>query len=465
MLQEKNKYEEWLTTIANTRLIYNTMEELEDMLDNHSIHNNGIKRCLTTPQRLRSAFRDLKIEVALMTDDNVSLDQLMEQYKEASDFYRAKLSRRADREKTARDILNYCYPPYKREGFGKNRAAIYAQIVKQDISVPILLMLLMKALPGYDSKSGDVTNMHEVYEDVMALLEHHTYQNTLIFNKLPVVTRARNEERKSRIMLYYYIDKVLNTYEAYADQEAMYDVATQAKELAVDFDLEGYWNECGGRLDSTTFWELKRYQNTGCYTATRWHKDADNRLTGIKYTWFLFAAEDGSLSVYMLHPEAIMHRIKDQRYADADQAWYTMNMPDEEAPGHLPLERALAADTWQPNLDLTRVDESSVIDTYNGWLETCQQKLEYKDCDYQFYPALRAITEEYLYIATSHEGEYFRVPKACHKGLERIQFGNNVGIMFMDQKQYIVFDEFSLFISAGRHTLHKYGITRARSIT
>ena len=42
--EEQNKYEEWLTTIANTRLLFNTVEEMENYLDNHSIHSNGIKR-------------------------------------------------------------------------------------------------------------------------------------------------------------------------------------------------------------------------------------------------------------------------------------------------------------------------------------------------------------------------------------------------------------------------------------
>ena len=83
MLQESIKYDEWLTTIANTRFIYNTIDELEDMLDNHSIHSNGIKRCFTTKQKLRSAFRDLKVEVELMTDGIMNLDRVITQYQRA----------------------------------------------------------------------------------------------------------------------------------------------------------------------------------------------------------------------------------------------------------------------------------------------------------------------------------------------------------------------------------------------
>ena len=69
--EESNKYEEWLTTIVNTRFLYNTMYEIEAMLDNHSIHSNGIKRSFSSPQKMRSAFRDLKVEVFSLTDETL----------------------------------------------------------------------------------------------------------------------------------------------------------------------------------------------------------------------------------------------------------------------------------------------------------------------------------------------------------------------------------------------------------
>ena len=91
MKEETAKYEEYLTIIANTRLIYNTMEELENMLDNYSIHNNGIKRCFPTLQKMRSAYRDLKVEVELMTDGIVNLDRLIMHYRKAWDFFHENL--------------------------------------------------------------------------------------------------------------------------------------------------------------------------------------------------------------------------------------------------------------------------------------------------------------------------------------------------------------------------------------
>ena len=106
MLKDTNKYEEWLTTIANTRLIYNSMDELEEMLDNHSIHNNGIKRSFPTLQKMRSAFRDLKVEVELMTDGFVHLDQMLLDYQRAWAFFRQNLYRRSNPEQIVLELLS-----------------------------------------------------------------------------------------------------------------------------------------------------------------------------------------------------------------------------------------------------------------------------------------------------------------------------------------------------------------------
>ena len=89
--EESNKYEEWLTTIGNTRLLFNTVEELENYLDNHSIHSNGIKRSFSSPQKMRSAFRDLKVEVFSLTDETLLLDRVLIKYKKSWDFFKTFL--------------------------------------------------------------------------------------------------------------------------------------------------------------------------------------------------------------------------------------------------------------------------------------------------------------------------------------------------------------------------------------
>ena len=317
MLKDTNKYEEWLTTIANTRLIYNSMDELEEMLDNHSIHNNGIKRSFPTQQKMRSAFRDLKVEVELMTDGFVHLDQMLLDYQRAWAFFRQNLYRRSNPEQIVLELLSYCYHPYHREGLGSKKQGVFEQVVDSGIDVPLLILMLMKAMPGYDSKDGDVVEMPRQYERVMQLMEKFV-ANSQMFNLMPSVIRARDEENKCRLMLYQHVSQILNTYESYTLPGALYDMANAIKDRKVYLDIEGFWNECGGQLLYTDFWQIEDDDAaSGTYFVTHWHKDAENMLTGIRYTMFIMEGEMGGLVYYMLHPEAIKHRMSGLPYGVA----------------------------------------------------------------------------------------------------------------------------------------------------
>ena len=198
--EEQNKYEEWLTTIANTRLLFNTVEELENYLGNHSIHSNGIKRSIVGQAKLRAVFRDLKVEAALMTDGIVDLDQMLMHYKRAWNFYKNNLSRRNEPMQIALELLLYCYPPYLSDRLGKKKIGIFNEVTYQNINIPFLILMLLKIIPGYDSKEGDVVNIAHQYEQAMELMEQFS-EGCTVFSILPSITKARGEKNKTRSLL------------------------------------------------------------------------------------------------------------------------------------------------------------------------------------------------------------------------------------------------------------------------
>lgn len=463
MIQEPAKYEEWLTTIANTRLIYNTMDELENMLDNYSIHNNGIKRCFSSQQKMRSAFRDLKVEVELMTDGTVNLDSVLLHYKKAWNFFRDNLYRRTNPEQVAIELLSFCYPPYIRTGIGAKRTAIYQQVIEQNINVPFLVLLLMKSIPGYDSKDGDANDMPMQFERIMTLLQNFT-GNDSEFSVLPSITRAREEINKSRLMLLFHVSQILDTYESYADKANIYDTANDVKASQVNLDIVGYWNECGGGLNNTRFWQIEDALNYGTYFMTHWYKQSGNRLTGIRYTLFINEGADGGLIYYMLHPEAIKHRMKGLPYEDSDQVWYKTDWLDE-CPNQLPLHRLMYSAVWQQDIHLTRCTEENVVSLYDRWLDKeCEIIKPFQHLEYDFHPNLYAVTQNHLYIPSENEGEFYKVPKDAHEGFDRIQIGDNVGTMQMNGKTLLAFDELMLYIDTNKKELQKYNIERVNCI-
>ncbi|MCH5328664.1 MAG: hypothetical protein J1E02_06555 [Coprobacter sp.] len=460
MTHESQKYEEWLATIANSRLIYNTMAELEEMMDNRSIHSNGIKRCFSTPQKLRSAFRDLKVEVDLMTNGQIALDTLLMQYRKAWTFFHENLYRRTAPEQIAFELLAYCYPPYQRD-VKKHR--LYEQLVEQKISVPFILLMLLKAIPGYDSKEGDVIDMPRQYEKVMALLEQFT-GNCTLFQLLPAITRAKEESNKTRLMLFSHVSQILDIYESYARPVNMYDASADMKMNRVHLDIAGYWNECGGQPLHTRFWQIENALDAGTYFMTHYRKDADNKLTGIRYTLLLFRAADGSLIAYIQHPEAICHRIAGLSYGDGDHVWYRTGMPDDAHPEHLPFQRMLHSCVWQQDLNLTRCTDEKLLELYTGWKEQCISNQPYRQYEYTFFPNLYAVTATHLYIPAEKDGEYYKIPKSAYEGFDRIQIGDDVGILQMNDKSYLTFDEFLLYIEITESELSRYGIETVGSI-
>ena len=463
MNDNDKKYEAWLTTIANTRLLFNRMEELEDMFDIQSIHNNGMKRSFPTYQRMRGAFRDLMVEAFEQTNYSVYLDQLLIDYKKAWEFYKHKLARRTNPETIPMDLLNFFCSPNMGDTVPKKRQEIFRMAAEQDVDFTILLLLQMKALPGYDSKEGDVEDFAVVYEKVMQLLEN--FSGSGVFEVPPAINRARIEKNKTRLMLYYHVLCILNVYRSFTKKMNMYDLSTDLKASLLPLDLEGIWNECGGTSQLTRFWQFEQTESNACYFATLWKKDADNNLKGIRYTIFCMEGDNGNMVVYMMHPLSMRHRIEGKAYSDIDHAWYTMPAPESLHPSELPLKRLLPSSVWKHEINLTRVTDEKTLALYNRWLhKDCVVIDVYEQDRYLFLQKLYAVTSTHLYISSENEGEYFKVPRDSREGFDRIQIGDNVGILKMGDETYLAFDEFLLYIPITDSELKKYGIERVKGI-
>ena len=63
-------------------------------------------------------------------------------------------------------------------------------------------------------------------------------------------------------------------------------------------------------------------------------------------------------------------------------------------------------------------------------------------------------------IPTENDNEYYQVPKNAYEGLEKVQFGDNVGTMLMDIKQYLAFQKIMLYIATTKTELNLNGRTK-----
>lgn len=455
---DEKKYEEWLTMIVNTRLMFNTVRELEEVLDAYSIHNNGIKRCFPTPQKMRAAFRNLQVEVKHQTASDSELEYILEEYQRTWDFYKLHFARRSNPNDIALKLLAYCYPPYRREGLPPRLKALFAEVVRKEMEPSFLLLMLLKVLPGCHSKEGDVTDMPRLFETVLSFLKSFTTQGRMT-DELPVFKDARQIANKSRLTLLYCTYNILNTYKTMNSKDDLYQSSLLIRNNTGDWPLEGYWNECGGTANSTVFWEFVSTKDKGIYFLIKWHKKADGKLTYLRYTVALLSEPGEDYTLYMMHPKFIANRMKDLPFQDDEHVWYHAAYTKEGPSAHLSLRRSFESLYWPLQLELTKVTDRKVLRLYECWMtKECTTVPLYPNWEYDFSVRLYAITQTHLYILSMDETGFYKIPKDRFEHFDKIKITDNVGIITVDNQEYLAFDEFMMYIRIQEKELQKYGI-------
>lgn len=343
------------------------------------------------------------------------------------------------------------------------RAAVYEQIKEEDINVPLLLLMLFKAMPSYDSRGGDVDDMESHFGRVLMWILKFVDINPEFSILLPVKNRAREEANKTRLMLLLHVTTILDTMESFSGFENIYLTANEMKSRLVALVIEGFWNECGGESLFTEFWQIENAANHGAYFMTNWRKDASNKLTGIRYTLFVMDTGDGKLTFYLVLPESIAHRMQGQTFNDADHTWYKTEAT-ETTPAKLPLRRAILSKAWKPEINLKRCSDKAVRQ-YAKWIGgACEISKLFEEYEYSFFPGIYAMTASHVYIKPENEDWFYKVPKSAFEGLDHIAFNDNVGIMFMNNKTFLAFDELMVYIETTEKELKKCGIERVGTI-
>ena len=452
--EESEKYESRLTALVNTRLLFNTMDELEEVLGNHAIHSNSIKRCYPTPVRLRAAYRDCKVEVALRTNNILDLDELMADYERTWKFYKEHFSRRKNPETIARNLLQCHFDLI----LGKEVNAAVGRTIRairaENVDMALLTLFLLKALPGYNSKSGDATDIERQFDEVIRFLKDFT-AGCGIFDVLPVITLANEETDRTRLMLIYHTNCILDTYDNFLDPMSIALTSNSMKEISADLDIAGIWTD----NKSTDFWKIEETSNMGVYFATCYHREGKSLLSFTRYTLQLIRGADDKLTAYFLHPVAMRHRLAGKPYGDEDNAWYISDYPASHAPDTITLVRSMQSAHWPYSIDLARATDPSRIDRYDYEINAFAKIDHYEDCRYTFTPSIYAITQDAVYVLDEKDECFYRLPRFTDHEFESLTIDDNVGILEMGtDARYLTIDERLLYIPLTPENLAKYGI-------
>lgn len=445
IVSDEPKYLEWLNTIANSRLLFNTIGELEDYLDNHNIHTNGIKRCYNTKQKARAAFADLCLyvaETAKMTSNDFCI--LLDYYKKTSEFYQKRLSRRKNPDDIIKTILDNYFLNPERRNCSPSMNSIIQESIDNDIDIPILVLLLVRAWGGYKSKDGDIVDLWERYKHTIDLLEDYSEEIGCQMPFPPIVS-ARNEEYKSRLTLAYHVREIIEKARQFSDPDRIFRSVHNARNL--DMDIEGYWNECGGKAERTDFWQIEKTTDTGLYYAIKFNKIEGGKVERTRYSVDFSEDDFGRVTAMFMHPKAGRHYFDDDDYDESDHCYYKMDMPDDVSNvTELDMIEALNYHGWPKRVVLTKVTEKSIIEYYDKTLNNSQIINKFKKLETEFTKSLYAITDKHLYIKAMEDGKLYKVPTDIIDSLRLVDMDSRIGLLKVGNTEFIALDDFNVFI-------------------
>ena len=430
-----------LRLIERTRLLKNTSKELEQLVGFSIGSGNGLARKGGRSLFVQDAiFRELAHIVSEQT--GLDLEEVLEAYI-ATDRICERLGKVTDPETLCRNLIWHFY------GDDEPTDDIAPILNRVEIrQLPILILLLLKALPRPSAKGGDVCDIAADYSKVLTFLSE-TVNKNILMQKLPLLTQLEDELRREptqmcRIHLIYITNQILNSYGALSTRER---ICFSNKELAdsqIEPMFEGIWVE---DEPATLFWRLESIANGYHLYRYEWDSSA-GVLHFTKYFMKFYQLESGIMAL-AISPAAIRYLISDKPMPNNMFAYLDCEIKGEGREQSIKFSPQSVDAQW---FRLSGLHRSAQEDFFCRLLEDERYELidNYADDAYDFTLSLVAITRDHIYLSKD-ETHYYKVPKSLHSLLDEVSFSSNVGVLAFrnatcnEPSTYIAFDDFNLY--------------------
>jgi len=447
----KPNHLEWLRVIISSRLIFNTLDEYADYLENKNLKNNSLKSIYNTEFKQRAVFNDFKVYIHKMTNGYIDLEKLMYEYKEASDYYKKHLSRRVDKEKLAKNILDIEFNRVtfesRKELIDNKDTAFAVEISCLDINMYMVILLFLNLLPCYKSKGKDTADdFYRNYYKVIDMVKDVT-SNSLIYDVLPEIEQAANDSEKSIIKLLWHLDKIYLAYRKHVCNNEFYNEASLTKNRRWNWDLSGFWTTDNCNL-STDFWVVLKTNEKGVFNFSHCKKTSENKIISSSYTAQLLLGDSDDMIIEVNTPNFIRHITEGSKIGKEDQVSYVMEEPiDTTNINQINLNQKYRNTSWPKKINLTKVTDDNITKTYLSWIESLKIEEKFDVLDYEVNEfCLAAMTKSAVYIDGEKSGTYYRIPIDLVKNMTKLNMESSVERIKYKGRLYIYFWEFDLCI-------------------
>lgn len=455
-----DKYREYLKAIFNTRLLFNARQELADYIGYPSLMKNGVDK-LRSDFQCRAIFSELDREYEDMTGGYCRLDDALDTYRKASEFYSVHLRNYLNvvsKEERLFDLLDYRY------GFGelpedKKVAKVYERIYnkvedEEYISVVIITMVALHILPTYQSRSSDVTDIIDDAHRLMDFLGRFVRRNEVL-DGMPMIRmmlddieedyRSKPDDglgRNCRGFLICCAMQILDRFRTFTSpvelQQLMDGISLSGKFL----DIEGFWTERWPA--DTVFWQITDCGNN-MFFLFRWQFNTVSHAA--HYVRYTMQLADNNKTCILLAPwYVVLHASGKLPKGKPYSAYYTVEIDNDNNTSVIKLEPYFRSDEFPSFLTLKKVLNNNGLELFNKIITDYDITDEYAEYRYGFTPSARAVTVDALYIDSPHG--LLRIPFERNPEFSNPSFYDRIGYMTAGNKLYIVYDERDIFIDA-----------------
>lgn len=443
--------EEKLDVVYKLRLLYNSGEELQELIGMKTRGNNSLSRKGGKSDFLkRAVFHELVYKCS--EEDGLDLEAVLEEYATVTELiekYRSVMASKAWK----KNAMAHCGRLMEMLVFnGESKADAPVELrrfcdsldAENTLQLALAVLILLEALPRkMSTRQGDAHNMRTKYEQVAEFFEKLCERNVL-YERIPrlyLLQQALEDNGKAltRIRLIRLTCDVIGNLSilATADQVALNGRWEEWNQLWPD--LNGCWLGEKHSQKTPDFWEVEELRN-GYRFIHYLRKNGEEGILHQQHFTFTFHQNTESY-VCILHPKSIDCWLNGKKLDEEDVTYQYFTLDNLEHPKEIFFDPFIYEVAWFQTKKLKRT-ELGLAELTKGIYKIIDDFEEYA---YQFELCLEAITPQYIYIKDSLLGVNHCVSVEKY-GLENCTLGDAIGIITRGQKRYLAFDNQMVYI-------------------
>lgn len=463
-MKDDLNYGELLKLITNTRLLFNTIEEEGNCNGIGSFAANRYSKC-TVEQQQYILDRYCKM-VEEQSEGNLDLLDILEDFQEYKEYYDLYIKRNTffknNKEKSLTMILDLFCHPERAHDVKPAVEKILQDIKRQGLGAIYFIFLFHLGVLIPSTKQNDVKDIEKDFHHLLDFFE--AYYEPTLFQAHPRIDYYRNlikdgETYLNRILLFRATDDILSGIVSWSDHSELLDKQHDFKEKFVTPDIEWdeeegitriWMEERNGSIIEGTFYVFTLLQNESFWLDEYKYDNQKSQLLTTRYTT-RFIKAGGKIIMYVIHPRNFIQVVENGNNNDLEEMlWAKCLMDNKKEPTEIGLKTYQGNPSCFPLQKLKLLKDKKRASLYSDMLNTYTKVNRFPETDYDFQLTLYAITRENLFIIDLEEECFYCVPldrPELEDLAPNIRMTDNIGLLKMNGKKYVVFDDISLYLN------------------